>query len=126
MAAAAGAPQDPQWLATTYAEALARAEFGPVAPLLETAVHLEFSAAERHRIVTIARVITVLNRSTNTVDALRARLGGNPVSGSTLAGEVIVSIFGTVLVAPMFLLLAVFRRRSPRQVWRDFRDPDQR
>lgn len=114
-------PHDRRWLATTYAEALARAEFGPVSPVLDAAVTLEFSAVERRRIETVARVLTVLNRSTNTFDALLARRRGAPVEGSRLPDEVVVSLFGWAVVFPMFAAVALLRRERPREILARFR-----
>lgn len=103
-------PKDPRWLATTYAEALVRADFGPVAPLVAAAVAVEFSPAHRHRVETTARIMTVLNRGTNTVDALRERLGGNPVTDSRLFDELTVSVFAWTVTLPMLLVAGVLRR----------------
>ncbi|ORU98301.1 hypothetical protein AWC04_18195 [Mycolicibacterium fallax] len=116
-----GSPHDPQWLATTYAEALARADFGPVSPLLETAVTVEFDSDHRSRIETIARIITILNRSTNTFDALLARLSRDPVDNSRLRDELAISLFAWAVTLPMFLTAALIRRESPRHVLRRFR-----
>lgn len=116
-----GSPHDPQWLATTYAEALARADFGPVSPLLETAVAVEFDSDHRTRIETIARIITILNRSTNTFDALLARLSCDPADNSRLRDELAVSLFAWAVTFPMFLTAALIRRESPRHVLRRFR-----
>ncbi|BBX30115.1 carboxymuconolactone decarboxylase family protein [Mycolicibacterium alvei] len=116
-----GSPGDPRWLATTYAEALVRNDFGPVAPLLQTAVAVEFDAAYRGRIETIARIMTIFNRSTNTFDALRARIAGEPVEDSRLRDELVVSVFAWAVTLPMFLALSLIRRESPRYVLRRFR-----
>lgn len=121
-----GSPRDPRWLATTYAEALVRADFGSVAPLLETAVAIEFSPGYRTRIETIARIMTILNRSTNTFDALLARLSGDPVDGSRLLDELVVSLFAWTVTLPMFLCVSLLRRESPRDVLRRFRRADSR
>lgn len=116
-------PRDPLWLATTYAEALVRADFGPVAPLLEAAVAIEFSVGHRRRIETVAQVMTILNRSTNTFDALLARLSGDPVDDSRLLDEVLVSLFAWTVTLPMFVAVSLIRRESPRYVLRRFRRP---
>ncbi len=116
-----GSPHDPRWLATTYAEALARADFGPVAPLLETAAAVEFSRDHRSRIETVARIMTIINRSINTFDALRSRLSGDPVDDSRLRDELVVSAFGWAVIVPMFAAVSLIRRESPRQVIRRFR-----
>ncbi|GFG87257.1 carboxymuconolactone decarboxylase family protein [Mycolicibacter algericus] len=116
-----GSPHDPQWLATTYAEALARADFGPVSPLLQTAVTVAFDSAHRRRIETIARIITILNRSTNTFDALLARLSHQPIDNSRLRDELAVSLFAWTVTFPMFVTTALIRRESLRHVLRRFR-----
>lgn len=116
-----GSPHDPRWLATTYAEALVRADFCPVAPLLETAVTIEFSKTHRERIETIAQIMTILNRSTNTFDALLARVSGDPVEGSRLIDELVVSVFAWAVTLPMFLAVSLIRRESPAYVLRRFR-----
>lgn len=114
-------PGDSRWLATTYAQALVSADFGPVAPLLETAVAVEISAHDRRRIETVARIMTILNRSTNTYDALCSRLAGRPVDNSRLPDELVVSLFGWLVTIPMFLIMATVRRESPRTALRRFR-----
>lgn len=116
-----GSPHDPQWLATTYAEALARADFGPVSPLLDTAATVAFDSAHRSRIETIARIITILNRSTNTFDALLARLSRHPADNSRLHDELAVSLFAWVVTFPLFVTAALLRRESARHLLRRFR-----
>ena len=116
-----GSPCDPQWLATTYTQALARADFGPVPPLLEAAVSIEFDTTHRRRIETIARIITIFNRSTNTYDALLARIAGHPVEDSRLRDEIPVSLFAWLVTLPMFVAVSIVRRESPRHVLRRFR-----
>ncbi|MGY1989155.1 carboxymuconolactone decarboxylase family protein [Mycolicibacterium fortuitum] len=114
-------PRDPRWLATTYAEALVRVDFGPVAPLLETAVAVEFDPAQRRRIEAIARIMTIFNRSANTFDALLARISGEPVEGSRLRDELVVSMFAWTVTLPMVLAISLIRRESPSHVMRRFR-----
>lgn len=117
----AASPRDPRWLAGTYAEGLVRADFDAVAPLLDTAVSVEFSAAHRNRIETIARIMTIFNRSTNTVDALRARLAGAAVDGSRLRDELVVSLFAWTVTLPVFVTVSGIRRESPRNLLRRYR-----
>lgn len=116
-----GSPHDPQWLATTYAEAMARVDFAAISPLLETAVTVAFDSAHRSRIEAIARIITILNRSTNTFDALLARFSHQPVDDSRLCDELAVSVFAWTVTFPMFVSAALIRRESPRHVLRRFR-----
>ncbi|MBF6355695.1 carboxymuconolactone decarboxylase family protein [Nocardia higoensis] len=116
-----GSPHDPIWLATTYAEALVRAEFGSVAPFLQATVTVRFDSRDRTHIETVARIITILNRSTNTIDALSARLHGHRVDDSRVSDEILVAVFAWAIVLPMFAAVALFNRESPHLVLQRFR-----
>jgi AhpD family alkylhydroperoxidase len=108
-------------LAIAYARARTAADFGPVPDELERAVKAGLGPRTMADIDTITRTMTVANRAANTVDALRARLGGRPVAASRLCDEVVVSAGFAAAAPPVVAMLAWRRRRTLRQLLDEFR-----
>ena len=74
---------------SAWSDARARADLGPVPVEFEDELARHYSAAERDDLDLVTTVMTVANRSANTVDALLARLRGRPVPGSRLLDELL-------------------------------------
>lgn len=108
-------------LAIAYARARTVAAFGPVPEQLERAARARLGPRTMADIDTIARTMTIANRAANTVDALRARLGGQPVADSRLCDEVVVSTGFAAAAPPVVAMLAWRGRRTPWQLLREFR-----
>jgi AhpD family alkylhydroperoxidase len=108
-------------LAIAYARARTVAGFGPVPDELERAARAGLGRRTMADIDTIARTMTVANRAANTVDALRSRLGGQPVAGSRPCDEVVVSAGFAAAAPPVVAMLAWRRRRTPWQLLGEFR-----
>jgi alkylhydroperoxidase family enzyme len=103
------------WAAVAWAQAAARSHFhlAEVPDVIETNFRRRFSPQEQADIELVARTMTWMNRTSNTVDAALARLRGRPVSGSGVLRELAaVSIYA--LITPFVLvILSVKQRRSP-------------
>ena len=116
-----------RWLAATYGQSTIT---GDLSPEIEREASEVFDAATLRDIETVARVMTIMNRSGNTVDALLSRLGGTPTGGSRLPDEVVLTILMLLVGPPVILSLSLGRREAPWSVLRrldDFaRDFDER
>jgi AhpD family alkylhydroperoxidase len=113
--------QDPKrGLAQDYAQALAAGDFGTVPSELEREMRKHFSKDQRRDIEAVARVMTVANRSANTLDALLSRRKGVPSGHSRLLDEMVIGAGFSLVYPVMMVVLAVMQRRSPVSVYRDF------
>jgi hypothetical protein len=124
----AGSAGEPPALGTEAEQAQLATEFGAA----RAAVEFEGSVAldprfdglgerERDDVETVARAMTVANRVGNTVDALLARLRGDPVEGSRLANELAIALLFAGAAPWVAALLAYWRRQDPLSLLRDFR-----
>lgn len=101
------------WAAVAWAQARARAGLGPAPLELELELERHFDAGQRADLDLVTRVMTAVNRSANTFDALLARLRGSAVPGSRLRDEVAVGAGVALSIAPVAGYLKLRRRRSP-------------
>lgn len=109
-----------RWSALVYARSLAENDFGTLPAEIVADVARHHGTGERRNIEAVALVMTIVNRSANTMDALLFRLRGEPASQSLAAELAITAVLaatGPVLV-PM---LSVILRESPWQLLREFR-----
>jgi AhpD family alkylhydroperoxidase len=107
-----------KWSALAYARALAEADFGPVPEEISQEVAKHYSPWGRRNIETVALVMSIVNRSANTLEAFRLRLRGTPVSES-LPAEIVITL-ALVAISPVLLpVLCIVLRKSPGQLLRD-------
>lgn len=107
-----------KWSALAYARALAEADFGAVPEEISQEVAKYYTRRDQRNIETVALVMGIVNRSANTVEALRSRLRGAPVSESLPAEIVITSAL--VASSPLLLpLLSIVLRKSPQRLLRE-------
>lgn len=110
-----------KWVALAYAQALAANDFGNVAPEVHDAAVAVYGHDGRHDIETVARVMTLVNRSANAIDALLARLRRNPAPGSRLVDELVITSM-LFLGGPGFVIWFTAKtRKAPWRLWREFR-----
>jgi hypothetical protein len=74
-----------------YARALAEADFGQVQAEISQEAAQYYTPRDRRNIEAVALVMSIANRSANTVDAFRSRLRGVPVSES-LPAEIAITL----------------------------------
>ncbi|MBF6355698.1 carboxymuconolactone decarboxylase family protein [Nocardia higoensis] len=109
-----------KWSALVYARALTEADFEKVPDEIAQDVAKHYTDGQIRNIKTVALVMTIVNRSANTMDALLARLRGRPQSSSIPAEVVITATL--VATAPVIVpLLVLVLRKSPIRLWREFR-----
>lgn len=109
-----------KWSALVYARSLAENDFASVPIEIREDVAKYHSRGERRNVETVALVMTVVNRSANTMDALLSRLRGAPASESIPAEVSITAVLlatGPVIVPALSVIL----RKSPRRLLRGFR-----
>lgn len=109
-----------KWSALVYARSLAENDFiGVPDEIAEDAARYHTAGGLRN-VEAVALVMTVVNRSANTMDALLSRLHGVPASESLPAELAITaSLFATgpVVIPALSLVL----RKSPARLLREFR-----
>jgi AhpD family alkylhydroperoxidase len=111
-----------EWSALAYARSLAEADFGPVPEEISQEVAKYYTPRDRRNIETVALVMSVVNRSANTLEAFRSRLRGTAVSES-LPAEIAISL-ALVAISPLLLpALSVVLRRSPLRMLRELNAP---
>lgn len=96
-------------LALSFVRELVAARFGPVSSILMRKMRATFSAEEIEEITLVAKVMDFANRSSNTFDALTARLSGKPSRSGRVLDEVIMSAAFLCALPP---LLTYFARAS--------------
>ncbi len=107
-----------KWSALAYARALAEADFGQVPEEISQEVAKYYTRGDRRNIETVARAMSIANRSANTVDAFRSRLRGAPVSESLPAEIAITSAL--IAVSPTLIpALSIMLRKSPQRLLRE-------
>lgn len=107
-------------LAISYAESLASSDFRQVPEGLRREVSNHYGATRCRDIETIARAMTVFNRSFNTVEALFSRMRGQPSGHSRLLDELLIGVAFALLHPVVILMVSLLRRRSPIAVLRGF------
>jgi AhpD family alkylhydroperoxidase len=109
-----------KWSALVYARSLTEHDFGRVpADILED-VAKHYSPSKRRNIEAAAVVMTIVNRSANTMDALLSRLRGAPASESSLAELVITT--GLLAIGPAVVpALSLILGKSPLRLLKEFR-----
>ncbi|MFZ1174950.1 MAG: carboxymuconolactone decarboxylase family protein, partial [Mycobacterium sp.] len=107
-----------KWSALAYARALAEADFGQVPEEISQEVAKYYTRGGRRNIEAVALVMSIANRSTNTVEAFRSRLRGVPASGSLPAEIAITSAL--VASSPVLIPgLSIVLRKSPNRLLRE-------
>ncbi len=109
-----------RWSAVGYARSLAENDFKQVPDQIFADAARYYSPGELRNIEVAALLMTMANRSVNTVDALFSRLRGVPVSQS-LTSEIAIT---AALVAALPIgvpVLCLTLRKSPHRLVRDFR-----
>lgn len=107
--------------ALEYARALADTDFGAVDPALEAEVVALHGDAGRRTIETTARVMTVMNLTGNTVDALLSRVAGEPAPDSRLCDELVLTWLWALGAALTSVNLMRARAESPLRLLESFR-----
>jgi len=107
-------------LAISYAESLASSDFRQVPEGLRREVANLCGATRCRDIETVARVMTLANRSFNTVEALFSRMKGQPSGHSRLVDELLIGVAFALLYPVVILMVSLLRRRSPIAVLRGF------
>jgi len=107
-----------KWSALAYARALAEADFGQVPEEISQEVAQYYTRRDRRNIEAVALVMSIANRSANTVDAFGSRLRGVPVSES-LPAEIAITL-ALVAVSPTLIpVLSIVLRKSPQRLLRE-------
>ena len=110
------------WLAVSHARSCTKANFAPdEEDELRTAVVDALGPQTCRDVEDVARVMTVANRIANTLNALPDRQRGNPVPGSKLVDELVISLLFLPGAWLGTLIAAIRQRKSPRAVWRQAR-----
>lgn len=107
-------------IAVVWAQSRAANGLGRADEALERRMENRYSPQQIRDLDTVVRVMTLLNVSGNTAEALIRRVRGQSVPGSRVVDELIVG--GTYLVGAVVsaLSLALRRRVSPKKVWHEF------
>jgi AhpD family alkylhydroperoxidase len=107
-----------EWSALVYARSLAEANFGPVPAEIAQEVAKYYTPRDRRNIEAVALVMSIANRSANTLEAFRSRLHGVPVSESLPAEIAITSAL--VALGPFLMpVLSIVFRKSPLRMLRE-------
>ena len=110
---------DPKtWLALTFARELVAAGFGPVSKELMQKVRATYTSEEIEDLAFVAKIIDLLNVSSNTFDAFVSRLNGKPSPSGRIIDEAFMSAAFCSLL-PVFLVF--FSRSSNRSIDEVFR-----
>ena len=100
-----------KWVAVVYARTLVASEFTKVPRVLREELAAHYTPREIADIELVARVMDLVNRISNTFDAMLSRLQLAPVKDSRLLDEVVFSGIFLTTAPPILLYLA---RRSGR------------
>jgi len=109
-----------KWSALVYARSLAENDFKRVPEEVSHDAAGYHNTGELHDIKAVALVMTIANRSANTMDTLLLRLRGVPASDSLPAELAITATLlatGPIIVPALSLIL----RKSPLRLLREFR-----
>ena len=107
-------------LAFSYAEILASSDFRNVPAEFQREVLRIYGATGCRDIETLARVMTIANRSFNTSEALFSRMKGKPSGHSRLVDELLIGVGFALLYPVVMLMVSFLQRRSPIAVLRGF------
>ena len=110
---------DGRWITYAWAHELVESGFSSASEDLEREMAARYTAHERRNLDTIVRVMTFMNLSGNTFDALLGRFRGRPVAGSRRIDELAVGGSFAAAILPVSLFLAVKRRKSPVRLARE-------
>lgn len=108
------------WIVYAWAHGLIQSEFGDVSERLEQEMTARYTSGERRRLETIVRLMTFMNLSGNTLDALLNRRKRRAVPGSRLIDELVIGGTFAAGMLPISLFLSVKRRKSPLRLVREF------
>ncbi len=108
-----------QWIAYAWANELVASGFGSVSEELGDEMSARYSPGEILQLDTIVRVMTLMNLSGNTLDALLSRGKGRPAPGSHLVDELVIGGTFAAGMLPIGLYLSAKRRKSPVRLVRD-------
>ncbi len=103
------------WAAVAWAQAAARSHFrlAEVPAVIEANFRGRFSPQEQADIELVARTMTWMNRTSNTVDAALSRLRGEPVPGGGVLRELTAVLIYALTTPFVLVILSVKQRRSP-------------
>ena len=108
-----------RWIAYAWANELVGSGFGDVSEELSREMAARYSSGERRQLDTIARVMTFMNLSGNTFDALLSRRNRRPAPGSRLIDELVVGGAFVAAIPPVAIFLSAKRRKSPLRLMRE-------
>ena len=101
------------WAAIAWAQAFAASDLVAAPAVVDANFREHFSAEEQRDIELVARTMTWMNRTSNTVDAAWGRLHGAPVPGSGLLGELLAVSIYVIAVPFLIVLLSIRQSRNP-------------
>lgn len=110
------------WVALAYARARAEADFGPIAAEIDRDFQDNFREQEQEDIMLVAQVMTIANRSANTLDALLSRFKRAPAAGSRAFDELLIAALVVIVIIAVTPL--TMRNRgsgTPLALLREFR-----
>lgn len=102
-----------RWAAFAWAQYYVRSDLGEVPAAVDANLRRHFDAQERSDIELAARTMYWLNQTSNSVDALLARMRGHAVRRSTRSAEFVAILLYAVIVPMLFLWLSLRQRRNP-------------
>lgn len=108
-----------RWIAYAWANELVGSGFGEASKELNREMAARYSPDERRHLHTIARVMTFMNLSGNTFDALLNRRNRRSVPGSRLIDELVVGGAFAAAIPPVALFLSAKRHKSPLRLMRE-------
>lgn len=111
-----------RWVAVQYARAYTLGETATLSPDLTAKLREHNSDEQIADIERVVKVMTVMNLSGNTVDALLSRLRGEPAEDSGLLDELFITALFMGVAPFVAIMLAVWRRQSPPALLRDFQE----
>lgn len=109
-----------RWSALVYARSLAENDFAQVPAEIAEDAAKYYGAVALRNIKAVALLMTMVNRSANTMDALISRVRGVPASESLISEILITAVlwtFGPLIVPALSLIL----RKSPWRMLKEFR-----
>ena len=112
---------DRRWAAFAWAQAYARNDLGEVPADVESNFRHHFTDQEREDIKMAARTMYWLNETSNSVDALLARLRREPLARSTLTTEIIALLLYAIVAPVLFTWLSIRQGYRPIRMFRGMR-----